>query len=90
MNATEAYSLKFATDLSVSGDTLYFVQKYIKNGEYKSCIYRIKGSSDPEQITFGESERSPRLVDGILYYIRYEKERETLMSMGPGKEPREI
>ncbi|MFG1545318.1 MAG: S9 family peptidase [Thermoplasmataceae archaeon] len=90
MNATEAYSIKFATDLSVSGDTLFFVQKYIKNGEYKSCIYRISGSSDPEQITFGESERSPRLVDGVLYYIRYEKEKETLMSMGQGKEPREI
>ena len=90
MDATEAYSLKLATDLSVSGDTLYFVQKYIKNGEYKSCIYRITGKSDPEQITFGESERSPRIADGTLYYIRYEKEKETLMSMGSGKEPREV
>ncbi|MEM0157341.1 MAG: S9 family peptidase, partial [Thermoplasmataceae archaeon] len=90
MNATDAYSIRMATDLSLSGENLLFVQKYIKNGEYKSCIYRISGKSEPEQITFGESERSPRMVDDVLYYIRYSKEKETLMSMEAGKEPREI
>ena len=90
MEAKEAYSIKLATDISVSGDTVYFVQKYIKDGEYKSCIYRIIGNSDPEQITFGESERSPKVIDGIVYYIRYGKDKESLMCLESGKEPKEI
>lgn len=90
MNAMEAYSVAMATDLNVYGDTLIFTQKYIKDKEYKSCIYRISSGSEPEQITFGESERFAKLVEGTIYFIRYEKEKETLMSMGSGKEPRQI
>ncbi len=90
MNAADAYSIKLATDLSLSGETLLFAEKYIKNGEYRSCIFRICGKSEPEQITFGESERLPRMVNDTLYYIRYSKEKETLISMESGKEPRDI
>ena len=90
MDSREAYGIKSATDICISGETLYYVQKYIRDGEYKSCIYRINGDSAPEQITYGESEKSPRVNSGALYYVKYAKDKESLMCMENGKEPKEI
>ena len=90
MDALEAYSIKAASDIVVFGNDVLYTQKYIKNGEYKSCIFKISANANPEQITFGECEKLPRIINGSLYYVRYGKGKETLISLDYGKEPREI
>ncbi|MGC8609436.1 MAG: hypothetical protein ACP5UV_06160, partial [Thermoplasmata archaeon] len=90
MDARESYSVKFANELFSAEDSVLYTLKYIKDDEYHSNIYRITKKGQPEKITFGNHEKHPKYLNGNIYYIRYEKNKETLMEIRPMEEPREI
>ncbi len=89
MNSEEAYNVKYAGEVSLSGNSPFFTLKYIKNSEYHSAIYRIEDKK-MVQITHNENERSPQFIDNKLYYIKYLKEKETLMVLNKLSEPEEL
>lgn len=89
MSPEEAYALKVGSDPFVSDGTAYFTLNWIENDEYASSIYRYDGK-DMTRVTFGNCEKNPKVHNGSLYYISYDKEKERLMVLEPLKESREI
>ncbi|MEM0140104.1 MAG: hypothetical protein QXZ44_05790, partial [Ferroplasma sp.] len=78
MEAKQFYDIKFASDIHVSGQYAYFTLKYIKNDEYHSVIKVLNRNGEMKQVTFGENERSPKIFDNKLYYVKYGKDSENL------------
>jgi len=90
MDPSEAYRIRFANDVFVNAEWAYFTEKYIKNDEYHSVIKKISRSGKIVQVTFGESERYPKVYGETMFFIKYAKDRESLMRMDGITEPREI
>ncbi|MEM4057125.1 MAG: S9 family peptidase [Thermoplasmata archaeon] len=90
MIAKDAYLVKFANEIFSAGDFALFSLNFIKNDEYHSSIYQIDSYGNTQQLTYGEHEKNAKFIDGRLFYIRHEKERDTLMELSAMKEPREI
>ncbi|KAA8921855.1 S9 family peptidase [Thermoplasma sp.] len=90
MDPSDAYRVKFANDIFVNGDWAYFTEKYIKNDEYHSVIKKVDRTGNVVQVTFGENERYPKIYGGSLYFIKYSKDKESLMRVDGLSEPREI
>ncbi len=88
MNALEAYGIKFAGEINLSDNGVYFTVKKIENMEYKSNIYHF--NTNLKEITHSGYERSPVYFDHKLYFIRSEKNMETLMCMPDNEDPYNI
>ncbi len=89
MSPEEAYSIKIVAEPALYGNKVYFTQKWIENGEYRSSIFRFDGKST-ERVTVGGHERSPVVRNGVLFYIRYDENRESIMKIRELGEPLEI
>ncbi len=83
MKPEEAYNIKMAGDLFLCNDIFYTV-KEIEKDEYKTYIY-----NGNKKITFSGRDHSP-IFNKSLYYIRSEKEKDTLIKLEYGSEPQEI
>lgn len=83
------YSLKVLSDPFVEGNWAYFVQNWIEDDQYRSSIYRFDGKT-VERVTYGGSEKAPKIHNGSLYYISYNDEEESLNVLEPLKEPRTL
>lgn len=89
MSPEDAYSIRIVFDPAIYERKVYFTQKWIENGEYRTSIYRFDGVN-VERLTVGGHERSPSVQNGDLYYIRYDENRETIMRIRQMGEPIEI
>ncbi|KQB35764.1 alpha/beta hydrolase family protein [Acidiplasma aeolicum] len=90
MDPSEAYRIRFATDISIGGGWAYFTEKYIKDDEYHSVIKKVDRSGKVVQVTFGGNERYPKAYGEALFFVKYSKDKESLMRMDGISEPREI
>ncbi|PYB68429.1 S9 family peptidase [Thermoplasma sp. Kam2015] len=90
MDPMQAYKVRFANDIFIDGDWVYFTEKYIRNDEYHSIIKRMDRSGNIVQVTFGENERYPKIYGNSLFYIKYTKEKESLMRVDNLSEAKEI
>ncbi|WP_061951242.1 hypothetical protein [Acidiplasma cupricumulans] len=67
MDPSEAYRIRFATDISIGGGWAYFTEKYIKDDEYHSVIKKVDRSGKVVQVTFGGNERYPKAYGEALF-----------------------
>ncbi len=85
----DAYKLKLVSDPFVYGETVYFTLNWIESGEYRSSIYRFNGK-EATRITFGGHEKNPKIHNGGLYFVSYNKEEESLFVQEELAEPRKL
>jgi dipeptidyl aminopeptidase/acylaminoacyl peptidase len=88
MNAEKAYSIKLAGEINIDEGKTFYVEKYIRDGEYHSNIYMM--GEKKIKVTNGGAERSPKYRKGVLYYIKYSKDNEKLIKLEALSEPEEI
>jgi dipeptidyl aminopeptidase/acylaminoacyl peptidase len=86
MDAEKAYRIRLGGEIVTDGDKTFFTEKYIKSTKYSSNIYSID-SKNIMQVTNGGAEKMPFYKDGVLYYIKYSEETETLMKLKSLSEP---
>lgn len=85
----DSYNLNVLSDPFVHENEVYFTKNWIEADEYRSSIFRYDGKNI-SRVTFNGREKSPQLHGGRLYYISYNKEKETLMVLEEMKEPRAV